>query len=153
MWPCSPLVCRHDNCAYSNALAKPHTRTSSIFGGNRYCMPLQAPKGNAGAWRVALDPFHSFFCINFSGASIRVHMRSKCMIGTFRLKGFPLMILNVQLFPVYNEIASNTQKRMNLVIGASLGSATITYEIISVFGYITFGTNVSVTGHTLLRLT
>jgi hypothetical protein len=106
-------------------------------------MPLQAPKGDAGAWRVALGPFHSFLCINIPGTSVRVHVCAKCMIGAFRLKSSRLMILNLQLFPVYNEIASNTQKRMNLVIGTSLGGATITYEVISVFGYITFGTNVS----------
>jgi len=31
---------------------------------------------------------------------------------------------------------------MNLVIGSSLGGATLAYEIISIFGYITFGSNV-----------
>lgn len=48
-----------------------------------------------------------------------------------------------QLFPIYNELKSNTQKRMNIVIGGSIGTATLTYEIISVIGYLTFGSNVS----------
>lgn len=53
------------------------------------------------------------------------------------------MILQIcQLFPIYNELRSNTQKRMNLVIGASIGSATLTYEVIAVFGYLTFGSKV-----------
>lgn len=62
-----------------------------------------------------------------------------------RVADCPYVTLYLQLFPIYNELASNTQKRMNLVIGASLGSATIAYEVISIFGYITFGTNVSAT--------
>ncbi|KAH9165104.1 transmembrane amino acid transporter protein-domain-containing protein [Lactarius sanguifluus] len=48
-----------------------------------------------------------------------------------------------QLFPIFNEINNNSQKRMNIVIGTAIGSATITYEIIAVFGYITFGSHVT----------
>jgi amino acid permease len=47
-----------------------------------------------------------------------------------------------QLFPLYNELKSNTQERMNIVIGGSIGSAVLTYEVISVFGYLTFGSKV-----------
>jgi amino acid permease len=54
----------------------------------------------------------------------------------------------VQIFPVYNELAANTQPRMNIVIGTSIGLANITYEIIAVFGYLTFGSKVS-TGQSL----
>lgn len=50
----------------------------------------------------------------------------------------------LQLFPIYNELASNTQERMNIVIGSSIGGAAVTYEIIAVFGYLTFGTKVRV---------
>ncbi|KIY71860.1 hypothetical protein CYLTODRAFT_389544 [Cylindrobasidium torrendii FP15055 ss-10] len=46
------------------------------------------------------------------------------------------------LFPLYNELKSNTQERMNVVVGGSIGIATLVYEIISVFGYLTFGTKV-----------
>lgn len=47
-----------------------------------------------------------------------------------------------KLFPMYNEVKSNTQARMNVIIGGSIGSAIITYEVIAVFGYLTFGSNV-----------
>jgi amino acid permease len=47
-----------------------------------------------------------------------------------------------QLFPIYNELKSNSQKRMNIVIGTAIGSTTLTYEIIAVFGYLTFGSHV-----------
>ncbi|KAF9454254.1 AAAP amino acid transporter, partial [Macrolepiota fuliginosa MF-IS2] len=46
------------------------------------------------------------------------------------------------LFPIYNEIVNNTQDRLNVVIGGSIGSAVITYEVIAVFGYLTFGSKV-----------
>jgi len=32
---------------------------------------------------------------------------------------------------------------MNIVIGTAIGSATLTYEVIAVFGYLTFGSRVS----------
>lgn len=32
---------------------------------------------------------------------------------------------------------------MNIVIGTSIGSAALIYEIIAVFGYLTFGSKVS----------
>jgi amino acid permease len=37
---------------------------------------------------------------------------------------------------------SNTQARMNTLIGTSIGSATLTYEVIGVLGYLTFGSRV-----------
>ena len=37
----------------------------------------------------------------------------------------------------------NTQSRMNIVIGGAIGGATITYEVIAVFGYLTFGSEVT----------
>ncbi|KAF9475011.1 AAAP amino acid transporter [Pholiota conissans] len=46
------------------------------------------------------------------------------------------------LFPVYNELKTNSQTRMNTVIGGSIGAATITYEVIAIFGYLTFGNKV-----------
>jgi amino acid permease len=48
----------------------------------------------------------------------------------------------VQIFPIYNELIDNSQERMNLVIGTSIGFSTTTYMIIAVFGYLTFGSNV-----------
>lgn len=47
-----------------------------------------------------------------------------------------------QLFPIYNELKSNTQERMNIVIGSSIGGACIIYEIVAVLGYLTFGSKV-----------
>ena len=47
-----------------------------------------------------------------------------------------------KLFPIYNELNHNTQRRMNIVIGTSIGSAIGIYEIIGVFGYLTFGSKV-----------
>ncbi len=44
---------------------------------------------------------------------------------------------------MYNEVFRNTQARMNLIIGGSIGSAVVTYEIIALFGYLTFGSKVS----------
>ncbi len=31
---------------------------------------------------------------------------------------------------------------MNIIVGASIGTATLTYEVIAVFGYLTFGSKV-----------
>ena len=35
------------------------------------------------------------------------------------------------LFPCFNELKNNSQKRMNKVIGTSIGSATVIYEIMA----------------------
>jgi hypothetical protein len=37
---------------------------------------------------------------------------------------------------------SNTQSRMNTVIGGAIGGATVTFEVIAVLGYLTFGSEV-----------
>ncbi|CDO73334.1 hypothetical protein BN946_scf185008.g97 [Trametes cinnabarina] len=62
-------------------------------------------------------------------------------ISTFPVQVFAYTCAQ-NLFPIFNEISSNTQKRMNIVIGTSIGSAALIYEIIAVFGYLTFGTKV-----------
>jgi amino acid permease len=53
-----------------------------------------------------------------------------------------LYLTDGQLFPIFNELKTNSQERMNIVIGTAIGSATVTYEIIAVFGYLTFGSHV-----------
>jgi len=58
-----------------------------------------------------------------------------CSVGT-------ITHTTTKLFPIYNELTSNTQHRMNIVIGTSIGSAIGIYEIIGVFGYLTFGSKV-----------
>lgn len=35
------------------------------------------------------------------------------------------------IFPVFSKLQSNTQKRMNLVIGSSIGSAVVIYEVLA----------------------
>ncbi|KAJ7289179.1 transmembrane amino acid transporter protein-domain-containing protein [Mycena rebaudengoi] len=62
------------------------------------------------------------------------------------VSSFPVQVFaftcSQNLFPIYNELKSNTQKRMNMVIGGAIGSATLTYEVIAIFGYLTFGSKV-----------
>ncbi|KAI1793448.1 vacuolar amino acid transporter 5 [Ganoderma leucocontextum] len=62
-------------------------------------------------------------------------------VSTFPVQVFAFTCAQ-NLFPIFNEIHSNTQKRMNIVIGTSIGSAVMIYEIIAVFGYLTFGSKV-----------
>ncbi|KAG6886240.1 hypothetical protein C0993_010802 [Termitomyces sp. T159_Od127] len=62
-------------------------------------------------------------------------------VSTFPIQVFAYTCAQ-NLFPMYNEVRSNTQARMNIIIGGSIGSAIITYEVIAVFGYLTFGSNV-----------
>lgn len=62
------------------------------------------------------------------------------------LSSFPVQVFAFtcaqNIFPIYNELASNTQGRMNIVIGASVGFSLGIYEIIGLFGYLTFGSKV-----------
>ncbi|KAF8745467.1 hypothetical protein AX14_008894 [Amanita brunnescens Koide BX004] len=62
-------------------------------------------------------------------------------VSTFPVQVFAFTCAQ-NLFPLYNEVKSNTQSRMNLMIGSSIGSAIITYEIVAIFGYLTFGDKV-----------
>ncbi|GAA5849174.1 hypothetical protein JCM8547_006470 [Rhodosporidiobolus lusitaniae] len=43
------------------------------------------------------------------------------------------------IFAVFNELKVNSQSRLNLVIGTSIGSAAIIYELLGILGYMTFG--------------
>ncbi|PFH51839.1 hypothetical protein AMATHDRAFT_141685 [Amanita thiersii Skay4041] len=62
-------------------------------------------------------------------------------ISTFPVQVFAFTCAQ-NLFLLYNEVTNNTQPRMNIIIGGSIGSAIVTYEIIAVFGYLTFGSKV-----------
>ncbi|KAJ7117491.1 transmembrane amino acid transporter protein-domain-containing protein [Mycena epipterygia] len=62
-------------------------------------------------------------------------------VSTFPVQVFAFTC-SQNLFPIFNELKSNTQKRMNVVIGGAIGSATLTYEVIAIFGYLTFGSTV-----------
>ncbi|GAA6061147.1 hypothetical protein JCM10212_001747 [Sporobolomyces blumeae] len=46
------------------------------------------------------------------------------------------------IFAVFNELKSNTQPRLNLVVGTSIGSAALIYEVLGVLGYLAFGSKV-----------
>ncbi|KAF7309191.1 Aa-trans domain-containing protein [Mycena kentingensis (nom. inval.)] len=62
-------------------------------------------------------------------------------VSTFPVQVFAFTC-SQNLFPIFNELKDNSQKRMNRVIGGAIGSATLTYEVIAVFGYLTFGSTV-----------
>ncbi|KAJ7763627.1 transmembrane amino acid transporter protein-domain-containing protein [Mycena maculata] len=62
-------------------------------------------------------------------------------VSTFPVQVFAFTC-SQNLFPIFNELKDNTQKRMNVVIGGAIGSATLTYEVIAIFGYLTFGSTV-----------
>ncbi|OSX64234.1 hypothetical protein POSPLADRAFT_1045325 [Postia placenta MAD-698-R-SB12] len=62
-------------------------------------------------------------------------------VSTFPVQVFAFTCAQ-NIFPIFNEISSNTQARMNIVIGSSIGGAAMIYEIIAIFGYLTFGSKV-----------
>ncbi|KAH7101483.1 transmembrane amino acid transporter protein-domain-containing protein [Auriculariales sp. MPI-PUGE-AT-0066] len=62
-------------------------------------------------------------------------------VSTFPVQVFAFTCAQ-NLFPVYNELWSNTQERMTMVIGTSIGSAIGVYEVVAVLGYLTFGSKV-----------
>jgi len=62
-------------------------------------------------------------------------------VSTFPIQVFAFTCAQ-NIFPLYNEVKTNSQKRMNIIIGSSIGSAIVTYEIIGIFGYLTFGSKV-----------
>jgi len=62
-------------------------------------------------------------------------------VATFPVQVFAFTCAQ-NVFPIYNELRTNSQQRLNMVIGTSIGGAVIIYEIIAVFGYLTFGSNV-----------
>ncbi|PPQ78399.1 hypothetical protein CVT25_011622 [Psilocybe cyanescens] len=52
-------------------------------------------------------------------------------VSTFPVQVFAFTCAQ-NLFPIYNELKNNSQRRMNTVIGGSIGAATLTYEVIAV---------------------
>ncbi|KAI0091649.1 vacuolar amino acid transporter 5 [Irpex rosettiformis] len=84
-----------------------------------------------------------FFPIKGTQARGEVHLIkfSSNFVSTFPVQVFAYTCAQ-NLFPIFNEINRNTQKRMNIVIGTSIGGAAVIYEIIAVFGYLTFGSKV-----------
>ncbi|KAI0318384.1 transmembrane amino acid transporter protein-domain-containing protein [Amylostereum chailletii] len=62
-------------------------------------------------------------------------------VSTFPIQVFAFTCAQ-NIFPIFNEVKGNTQKRMTTIVGTAIGSATFTYLIIAVFGYLTFGSTV-----------
>ncbi|WRT63603.1 uncharacterized protein IL334_000526 [Kwoniella shivajii] len=66
--------------------------------------------------------------------------------GKNTLSSFPVQVFaytcSQNLFPIYNELKGKSQKKMNTVIVASMGSAAAVYEVIGIIGYLTFGSKV-----------
>ncbi|WWD22334.1 hypothetical protein CI109_106825 [Kwoniella shandongensis] len=66
--------------------------------------------------------------------------------GQNTMSSFPVQVFaytcSQNLFPIYNELENKSQKRMNTVIGTSIGSAAVVYEILGIVGYLTFGSKV-----------
>ncbi|KAI0031435.1 transmembrane amino acid transporter protein-domain-containing protein [Vararia minispora EC-137] len=62
-------------------------------------------------------------------------------VSTFPIQVFAFTCAQ-NIFPIFNEVKTNSQARMNTIIGSAIGGATLVYEVIAVFGYLTFGTNV-----------
>ncbi|KII87407.1 hypothetical protein PLICRDRAFT_112640 [Plicaturopsis crispa FD-325 SS-3] len=85
--------------------------------------------------------FHPLEGMDEPGEVRLVHITPK-FISTFPIQVFAFTCAQ-NIFPIFNELKSNGQKRMNIVIGSSIGAATLTYEVIAVFGYLTFGDHVS----------
>lgn len=67
-------------------------------------------------------------------------------IGPAYIASLPVQIFAFtcaqNIFAVFNELRQNTQPRLNLVIGSSIGTATVSYEILGVLGYLTLGAGV-----------
>ncbi|KAF9565815.1 hypothetical protein CPC08DRAFT_704250 [Agrocybe pediades] len=72
---------------------------------------------------------------------IRLIHFTPSFVSTFPVQVFAFTCAQ-NLFPIYNEVKTNSQARLNTIIGGSIGAATLTYEIIAVFGYLTFGNKV-----------
>ena len=54
-----------------------------------------------------------------------------CPKCSFHLAGTALELTTYQIFPIYCELKDKTQKRLNTVIAASIGSAAFCYEVVS----------------------
>ncbi|KAK4684951.1 hypothetical protein P7C73_g5205, partial [Tremellales sp. Uapishka_1] len=66
--------------------------------------------------------------------------------GHNTLSSFPVQVFAYtcaqNLFPIFNELKDRSQKRMNIVMASSIGSAAAVYEVLGIIGYLTFGDKV-----------
>jgi len=91
------------------------------------------------------DPFnqvHAQLSLHIPYTSFRFHLLTECEDHFFYDSTSVTDFRDGQLFPIFNELKSNSQNRMNIAIGTAIGSTTLTYEVIAVFGYLTFGSHV-----------
>ncbi|TCD67972.1 hypothetical protein EIP91_011773 [Steccherinum ochraceum] len=96
------------------------------------------------AYLVVIVVVCYFFPLKGTQAPGEIHWFkiSPNFVSTFPVQVFAFTCAQ-NLFPIFNEIHTNSQERMNIVIGSSIGGAALIYEIIAVFGYLTFGSKVS----------
>jgi hypothetical protein len=96
---------------------------------------------DATTWGDPFNQVHAQLSLHIPYTGFRLHLRTECK-DHFYDSTSVTDFRDEQLFPIFNELKSNSQKRMNITIGTSIGSTTLTYEVIAVFGYLTFGSHV-----------
>jgi hypothetical protein len=100
-------------------------------------------RGHDATWGGPSHQVHAQLYLDIPYTSFRLHLRTECEDRFFFTIPRPVTdFRDGQLFPIFNELKSNSQKRMNIAIGTAIGSTTLTYEVIAVFGYLTFGSHV-----------
>jgi len=103
---------------------------------------FQPHQGYAPTWGSSSHQVHSQLSLHIPNTGFRLHLLTERETHFFCVSISVTNFRDGQLFPIFNELKSNSQKRMNITIGTAIGSATLTYEIIAVFGYLTFGSHV-----------
>jgi len=93
-------------------------------------------------WGGPSHQVHAQLSFHIPYTSFRLHLLTECEDRLFYDSTSVTDFRDEQLFPIFNELKSNSQKRMNIAIGTAIGSTTLTYEVIAVFGYLTFGSHV-----------
>jgi len=93
-------------------------------------------------WGDSFNQVHAQLSFHIPYTSFRLHLLTECEDRLFYDSTSVTDFRDEQLFPIFNELKSNSQKRMNIAIGTAIGSTTLTYEVIAVFGYLTFGSHV-----------
>ena len=110
------------------------------------CIVLFSPhRKHDATWGDPFNQVHTQLCLYIPYTSLRFHLLTECENYFFYGSTLVTDFRDGQLFPIFNELKSNSQKRMNIVIGTAIGSTTLTYEVIAVFGYLTFGSHVRFT--------
>ena len=93
-------------------------------------------------WGDSSNQVFAQLSLHIPHTSFRLHLLTECEDHFYYDSTSVADFWDGQLFPIFNELKSNSQKRMNITIGTAIGSTTLTYEVIAVFGYLTFGSRV-----------